>query len=184
MTSRRAGRPSRSLITPRRILAAALAELEATGLAAFRMRALARRLGVDPMAVYHYFPDKRALLRAAAAALYATLAVPAPRGTWQQQLTALATSYLAVLARAGELLRYLAGNDAAATEPTRIVRDRFHAATASLALGAASARAAHDVFVDFVHGFSLGLPRTGLTPALARRLRAELAIVYAGIERA
>ena len=46
----------------------------------------------------------------------------------------------------------------------------------------AVARAAHDAFVDFVHGFSLSVPRTGMPPALARRLRAELAIVLEGIE--
>jgi AcrR family transcriptional regulator len=155
--------------------------LEAKGLAAFSMRALARRLGVDPMALYHYFPDKHALLRAAAAELYATLPPVRPRGSWQHQLVALAESYLVLLARAGELLRYLSTGGAAATEPTRIVQEGFRAATAPLALRPARARAAHDAFVDFVHGFSLGVPRTGMTPALRRMLRAELAILLAGI---
>lgn len=155
--------------------------LEAKGLEAFSMRALARQLRVDPMALYHYFPDKHALLRAAAAELYATLPPARTRGTWQQQLLALAESYLALLARAGELLRYLSAGGEAAAEPTRVVQERFRAVTASLALPPARARAAHDVFVDFVHGFSLGVPRTGMTPALRRMLRAELGILVAGI---
>lgn len=181
MPRRRAGRPSRSLVTRPRILAAALSLLEDRRLAAFSMRALARRLGVDPMALYHYFPDKHALLRAAAAERYATLPTPSARGSWQAQLLSLATSYVALLARAGELLRYLSASGDAATEPTRIVRERFRAATAPLALSAARARTAHDAFVDFVHGFSLGVPRTGMTPALRRMLRAELGILLAGI---
>jgi hypothetical protein len=44
----------------------------------------------------------------------------------------------------------------------------------------ATQRAAHDAYVDFLHGFALGV-RGELTPALRRRLRAELAIVIAGI---
>lgn len=148
------------------------------------MRALARRLGVDAMSLYHYFPDKHALLREAAAALYATLPPARPRGSWQAQLVALAESYLALLERAGELLRYLSAGGEAASEPTRIVQERFRAATAPLALPPARARAGHDAFVDFVHGFSLGVPRTGMTPALRRMLRAELGILLAGIAAA
>ncbi|MDX2090143.1 MAG: helix-turn-helix domain-containing protein [Kofleriaceae bacterium] len=179
--TRRPGRPSRSLVTRPRILAGALAMLEAKGLEALTMRALARQLGVDPMALYHYFPDKHALLRAAAAALYTTLPPARARSSWQQQLVMLAEGYLGLLARAGELLRYLSAGGEAAAEPTRIVRERFRAATSSLAMSPGRARAAHDVFVDFVHGFSLGVPRTGMTPTLRRMLRAELGILLAGM---
>jgi AcrR family transcriptional regulator len=55
---RRAGRPrQRRARAGRRILQAALSLLEEQG-EAFSMRALAQRLGVDAMALYHYYAGK------------------------------------------------------------------------------------------------------------------------------
>ena len=48
------------------LIAAALDILEADGLAALSLRAVARRAGVSPAAPYHHFPDKQALLDAVA----------------------------------------------------------------------------------------------------------------------
>ena len=44
-----------------RIVAAALALVDEEGLAALSMRRLATKLGVDPMAIYYYLPNKAAL---------------------------------------------------------------------------------------------------------------------------
>ena len=48
------------------LVAAAQEILEADGLAALSLRAVARRAGVSPAAPYHHFPDKQALLDAVA----------------------------------------------------------------------------------------------------------------------
>src|SRR3954470_8344091 len=73
------------------ILDAALALLAEAGLGALTMRALARRLGIDPMALYHYFADKEALLGAAADRSFAALRPRMPRtGDWRARLRALA----------------------------------------------------------------------------------------------
>lgn len=182
MPRRRRGRPRRLVLTRERILDSTLELLEREGLDAVTIRGVARRLGVDPMALYHYFPDKHALLRAAAAHAYAGLDPAAgTRGGWRERLTALALAYLDLLAKRGELLRYVTARAEAAAEPTRQFAARFFAATAALALPPARQRIAHDAFVDFVHGFSLGVRGT-LTPSLRRRLRQELAIVLDGID--
>lgn len=175
MSRRGPGRPSRPTLTREAILPAALQLLEREGLAGTTMRALARALRVDPMALYHYFPDRDALLAAAAAHAYATFRSRAPRGDWRAQLTALAFDYVEFLAGSGELLRYVTADASAAAVPTTLF-----ARHVTQAIG--DAPVAHDVFVDFLHGFALGVPRTGLTPSLRRRLRSELAIVLAGIE--
>lgn len=47
-----------------RIVAAALELIDEGGMAALTMRALGQRLGVEAMALYHYFPSKQALLEA------------------------------------------------------------------------------------------------------------------------
>lgn len=64
------GRPLRPALTPAHIAATALALLDRDGLDAFSMRKLGAELGVDPMAVYHYFPHKAALFDAVVEAVY------------------------------------------------------------------------------------------------------------------
>lgn len=162
-------------MTREAILPIALQLLEREGLAGTSMRALARELRVDPMALYHYFPDREALLAAAAAHAYTTFRSRAPRGDWRSQLTSLALDYVRFLARSGELLRYVTGDASAAAVPTTLFARHVVAAIGENPV-------AHDVFVDFLHGFALGVPRTGLTPSLRKRLVAELAIVLAGIQ--
>lgn len=49
------------------LIAEAFSEVAATGPESFSLRAVARRVGVTPMAVYRHFPDKDALLVAVAA---------------------------------------------------------------------------------------------------------------------
>lgn len=183
MRNRSPGRPAKPAVSRDQILRTALALLERDGLAGVTMRALARELRVDPMALYHYFADRDALLAEAAAVAYSELVVPPGRAStrWDAALFALAERYLAMLARAGELMRYLATNERAAEVPTALFAARVHAALAPLELRGAALTTAHDVFVDFVHGFALGVPRTGLTPRLRKQLRAELAVVCAGI---
>lgn len=138
------------------------------------MRAIARRLRVDPMALYHYFRDRDALLRAAAEQAYARLAPRRARG-WRARLEALAIAYTRLLRRSGELLRYVTRTAAAARGPTERFAALFHDAIAPLRLPRARARAIHDVFVDFLHGFALG------GPVPRARLRAELTVLFAGI---
>jgi AcrR family transcriptional regulator len=171
---RRAGRPRTAVIDRERILAAGLELLEAGGLERATMRAIARRLRVDPMALYHYFRDRDALLRAAADHAYARLAPRRARG-WRARLEALAVAYTRLLYRSGELLRYLTRRATAARGPTERFAALFHDAVAPLCLPRARAQLAHDTFVDFLHGFALG------RPVPRARLRAELTVMFAGI---
>lgn len=134
------------------ILDAALVLLAEAGLGAFTMRALARRLGIDPMAVYHYFEDKDALLGAAAERSFASLRprMPATRH-WRSRLRALARAYLRVLYRSRELLLFV-------TEGGRVSApfdEFFFAAIAPLDLSVRDQRTCRDAFVDLLHGASL-----------------------------
>jgi TetR/AcrR family transcriptional regulator, tetracycline repressor protein len=51
-------RAARPALSRERILDAALAVIDRDGVSAFTMRRLGAELGADPMAVYHYFPNK------------------------------------------------------------------------------------------------------------------------------
>jgi AcrR family transcriptional regulator len=183
MTKRRRGRPPTRVLDRDAITTTALQILETAGFEALTLRAVARQLRVDAMAIYHYFPDKEALLRAAAATTYDRIDPRAgTTGRWPARLESLACAYLRVLGRSGQLLRYLsAGNDATAEAVARF-EARFRVAVEPLELPPRQHRAAHHAFVDFVHGFSLSLPAGGtLPPRLRRALHDELGVLVAGM---
>jgi AcrR family transcriptional regulator len=171
-----------------RIIAAASRLLEDTG--KLSMRALARELGVDPMAVYHYFPGKDALVAAVAGAGFdqveaAATASRRARG-WRGRLRVLARAYLDMARAAPALTRHLARaapEDGSATQSaaTPDIALRFEAlflhAIRELDLTPARARACQHALVDCIHGHALAgadLP-DGLW-------NAELDVLLAGME--
>src|ERR1700733_2217501 len=80
------GRPSR--ISHQQIVAETLAMLEADGLAGFSLARLARCVGVTPMALYNYFPNRDALLDAAAEAMFDGFEISAGEGNWESRIRA------------------------------------------------------------------------------------------------
>lgn len=158
------------------VVAAASRLLEEGGLEAVTMRALARRLGIDPMAPYHYFESRDEILHEAAARRWATLR-PARAAGWRARLRALATAYLRLLAGSGELLRYVTARRSAVPLPVAAFDAHFRAAVVPLALRPAAHEAARGAFVDLLHGYALALP-AGAGP---KAIRAELDVVLAGV---
>ena len=92
---------ARGTLSRERVVAAALAIVDRDGLERLSMRALGRELGVDPMAIYHWFPNKRALLQGVLEAVMREL--PAHTGdldacrTWQEVAVATARGLRATL---------------------------------------------------------------------------------------
>jgi len=173
---RRVGRPRKSVVSRGSVIRAALELLESDGFAAVTMRGIAKRLKVDPMALYHYFDDRNAVLVAAAAFVYESLEVPAATG-WRQRLRALAIAYVDMAARFGELMRYLIANADAVPEPVQIFNAKF-----AEALGGLRVRtAARDAFVDLLHGFAMAAPRKGLGATMRAHLVAEIDVLIDGI---
>lgn len=145
------------------ILDEALALLAETGLGGLTMRALARRLGINPMALYHYFADKDALLGAAAERSFAALRPRMPaKGDWRARLRALSRAYLRTLHRSRELLLFV-------TEAGRVSArfdELYFAAVAPLGLTTRDERRCRDALVDLLHGASLAGARHDPTPQL------------------
>jgi TetR/AcrR family transcriptional regulator, tetracycline repressor protein len=67
-------RPRRARLSRERVLEEALRLVDEEGLQALTMRALGKRLGVDPMAVYNHVPGKAALRQGIGELLWAELA--------------------------------------------------------------------------------------------------------------
>jgi AcrR family transcriptional regulator len=73
-----------------RIAAAALAVVDAGGVEAFTMRAVADALGVTPMALYHHVVDKQALAALVIDAASREIPFPDSTGDWRNDLIAMA----------------------------------------------------------------------------------------------
>lgn len=94
-TRKRAG------LSRERVFRAALEIADADGVEALSMRKLGRALGVEAMSLYHYVPDKAAILAGIAEAVYAEVELPAtaPDAPWRTGLADLMRALRTALLR-------------------------------------------------------------------------------------
>ncbi len=119
------------------------------------IRQVAAGLNVDPMAIYHYFPNKAALLEAVTVDLMDSIYKPNAQEVWQGELLCLCDSYLKLLqAHAGLLETMLSMSDVG---PAQIFISRFQAIISPLKLADSDMKAAMDLLVDYLHGFALAM---------------------------
>jgi AcrR family transcriptional regulator len=86
-------KPKRAPLSEDKIVAAALALTDESGLEGLSFRILAKRLGCEAMSLYHYFPSKAHLLDAMVAACIAEMTLPPPELHWLERLRQLAHEY-------------------------------------------------------------------------------------------
>lgn len=98
-TARRAGarRGSRPALDRDRIVTAAIAIVDAEGVAALSFRRLADDLDVTPMSLYWHVADKAELLELVGDSILAEVVAPPRAGTWQEQLRDIHQAMFAVL---------------------------------------------------------------------------------------
>ena len=82
-----------------RVLHAAVKLADEKGLAAVSMRKLADELGAGAMSLYHYFPNKDALLDAMVDAIFARIEAPSIEEHWKAALRTRAISTRAAMTR-------------------------------------------------------------------------------------
>jgi len=89
----------RAQLTRERIVTAALALVDREGLSALSMRRLGAELGVDPMAIYYYVPNKDALLDAIVEAVMAEidLGIDDPTQPAEERIMCAAKAYRDVM---------------------------------------------------------------------------------------
>ena len=90
----RGNRPRRDPLSRERIVAATLALVEREGAGALTMRAVGAELGVEAMSLYHYFPDKGALVDGAVQALAEEIEIPAVGSVpWEEASRAIVRAF-------------------------------------------------------------------------------------------
>lgn len=149
------GRPARGEgVTRERILSAALALLDEDG-AGFGMRALAARLGVTPMSLYHHVGDRGKLLQALSDHVYGLVLgdAAAPAGA-PAEIRALLTRYHAAVGRHPQLTLAIFAEPAAFAGITRAITGRLTLLLSTLTPEHLLWR---DILVDHAHGSGLAL---------------------------
>lgn len=81
---------AREALSRDRVVAAAIELADADGIDGVSMRRLAQALGVEAMSLYHWFPNKDALLGAMIDAVFEEMARPSPDGDWRHSMRAAA----------------------------------------------------------------------------------------------
>jgi len=107
------------------------------------------------MAIYHYFPNKRAVLEAATVELMESIYEPTGQGEWQVELLRLCNSYLILLHNHTGLLETMLSMSEGG--PAEIFISRYQAVVSPLNLTDSDMKDALDLLVDYLHGFALAV---------------------------
>ncbi|WP_421866645.1 TetR/AcrR family transcriptional regulator [Motiliproteus sp.] len=156
MKNKKRGRPSQnqSQLTTELIITTALKLLQENGKVP-SIRQISGVLNVDPMAIYHYFSNKTALLEALTVSLVEEIYDPEEGGCWQTELRQLCKTYLALLGAHTGLLETLLTMDS--DGPAQIFIQRLATALAPLQLDNAVFNDTRDLLVDYIHGVALAI---------------------------
>lgn len=160
------------------IVAGALRLARRVGAEHINMRALAAELGASPMSIYHYVPNKDALLGLAIDAVLAEVPLPTPDPRrWQKQLKACALSAFQALERYPGLSRVVLSR--ASYDTGRAITDYCVSVLLCAGFDERQAALAITAFNTYLFGVYTGLgvtPRVKATRGKAKTRRKVAAI--------
>lgn len=166
------GRPTQGKgVTRDDILTAALTLLDEGGGQGLTMRALAARLGVTPMSLYHHVDNRAGLLRALSDRVYAeVLAGAGEPADHRAEVQAILLRYHDAVGRHPQLTLAIFATPDAFAGVTRQITDRL---TALLAEVTAEPGVWLDILVDHAHGSGLALSSAQGDQRQAQTLQAQ-----------
>jgi AcrR family transcriptional regulator len=156
MSPRRRGRPGRgqATVTPDTMLSAALEILGAEGAEALTMRALASRLKINPMTIYHYFDDRDGLIKALSEKVYREVTAPED-GSARHRLEGLLLAYRSQVLRHPGLTLSIFSRPAVFPDQARRITEHIAALLSDLGLAPSRSPLWVNILVDFTHGAAL-----------------------------
>ena len=157
-------RPSSPLLSRILIIEAALALIDAEGLAALSTRRLARVLGVSGPSLYNHFPTMEDLLEAVADSVIAQIDIgPMTAAPWPQALSGWARSYHAALIAHPNLVA-IAGQGPGRRPSALRMADTVYGALVAAGWPAREATRIGALMRFFVIGSALGSFAAGFVP--------------------
>jgi AcrR family transcriptional regulator len=166
------GRPARGQgVTREQILDAALALLDEDGGQGLSMRALAARLNVTAMSLYHHVGDRTGLLRALSDRVYEVVlaGTEEPAGPLAD-VRRLLSRYHDAVGNHPQLTLAIFAEPAAFAGTTRQITDRLDTLLAAVT---PAHRLWRDILVDHAHGSGLALIAAGGDPAQVMAMREQ-----------
>lgn len=171
----------REHLTRPRVVAAALRIVDRDGLDGLTMRALGRELGVDPMAAYHWFPNKFAILQGVSEAILSEISAEGVEDAldWMTVGRTMATEYRAAL------LRHPNALPVASTQPVMTPRgfeliERIGGRMVALGWTPGGALEAINMIAAFVIG--LCVVQVGVSPGSEPVAEEKIMEVYTSID--
>ncbi|WP_353190499.1 TetR/AcrR family transcriptional regulator [Pandoraea pnomenusa] len=153
------GRPARGAGVTRDIILSTALELLDEGGQGLSMRALAARLGVTPMSLYHHVEDHAGLLRALSDKVYAEVLANIEAGlSGRAEVHALLLRYHEAVRRHPQLTLAIFATPAAFAGVTREITDRLTVLLADMTDAPVLWR---DILIDHAHGSALPVAQTG-----------------------
>jgi TetR/AcrR family transcriptional regulator, tetracycline repressor protein len=157
--ARSAGRPKtgKAPLSQERILAETLKLIDESGVEAFTMRRLAAVLGVDPMAIYHHFPNKRAVIGGLVETMLKQFQFSTvERSDWRSGIRQFAHAYREMVRAHANLVLYFVLNNELAAEGAFRISEPLYAILQKAGLSPVNMLRAADTLIDFLNGFALG----------------------------
>jgi AcrR family transcriptional regulator len=150
----------RAKLSRTRIIDEALALIDDAGLDRFSMRALAARLGVDPMSIYHHVPSKSLILDGVLDALIREADLPGSGSlTWQEWVRTSAERFVGVASAHPEAFLIFGERDVSSVDGLK----PLEALADSLIRGGFEPKDAWEIvllFSNYVTVVGLGIART------------------------
>jgi AcrR family transcriptional regulator len=162
MTARGRGRPpvDGKTVSPQSILSEALRLLDADGLDRFTMRALALRVGINPMTIYHHFKDRDGLIRSLADWVYADVAAP-ETGDAHARLRGLLMAYYAKVVRHPALTLAIFVRPSLFPDHAKRITVELSSLLRELGLSSQRSLPWTSILVDYTHGAALAVAAGG-----------------------
>ncbi|RIZ53189.1 TetR/AcrR family transcriptional regulator [Vibrio sp. PID23_8] len=156
VNEKKRGRPTakQSLLSAESILESAKLLMKRDGKVP-SIRSLAMQLNVDPMAIYHYFKNKNALLEALTTSLVEAIYRPQASEDWQSGLKSLCVSYINLLREYNGLLQTILSMTSHG--PAQVFAERYQWIIEPLGLSRQVEKDSLDLLADYLHGFALSI---------------------------
>lgn len=119
------------------------------------IRSVAQDLGVDPMAMYHYYSNKAELLEAVTVSLVEEIYLPVVSKEWKKELSKLCISYLELLKNHAGLMETML--TMSVEGPSQVFSNRLNVALSPLKLDEQTLNDALALLGDYLHGYALAM---------------------------
>jgi TetR/AcrR family transcriptional regulator, tetracycline repressor protein len=150
------GRPKSSNLNKSSILKQALKIIDKDGVKNLSMRALAKNLKVDPMAVYHYIPSKEILIQEIVALAFNRLQTDLPsRKNWQEEIKLLLDNYRNLVRQHPNLIYFIITTPSYSIKPSLEFNEKLFMCLSSSTLSKQKGILLGNLLIDYLHGYSL-----------------------------